>query len=178
MYWLPYSSHSSHYPSDSLPSLNLLCLSKADARFIQDGGKAVWSIPKISVAFFPSLQHNFIAYRSSKVFSRVYSNFCCSCSFEPEILNIGQSSHKMYSNNILNYRVSTTILNVCTPLHLVYLYIYSMRKQNMESFLKRSFLVWVVQLKKNAMSLNFHDELYYSSTILGQKLAQYEWARK
>ena len=32
---------------------------------MQDGGKAVWSIPYVSVAFFPSLKHNFIAYRSS-----------------------------------------------------------------------------------------------------------------
>ena len=31
--------------------------------------------------------------------SRVYSNCCCSCSFEAEIIKIGQSSHKMYSNN-------------------------------------------------------------------------------
>ena len=34
---------------------------------MQDGRKAVWSIPYVSVAFFPSLKHNFIAYRSSKV---------------------------------------------------------------------------------------------------------------
>ena len=47
-------------------------------------------------------------------FSRVYSNPCCSCSFEPEIIKIGQSSHKMYSNNILNFQESTTILNACT----------------------------------------------------------------
>ena len=76
---------------------------------------------------FPSLKHNFIAYRSSKVswrpdcifeiyqlwqsgFSRVYSHCCCSCSFEPEIIKIGQSSHKMYSNNILKFQ----ILNACT----------------------------------------------------------------
>ena len=66
---------------------------------MQDGRKAVWSIPYFSVAFFPSLKENFIAYRSSKVsdcifeihqlwqsgFSRVYSNCCCSGSFEPEI---------------------------------------------------------------------------------------------
>ena len=38
---------------------------------------------------------------------------CCSCSFEPEIIKIGQSSHKMYSNNILNFQEST-ILNACT----------------------------------------------------------------
>ena len=68
--------------------------------------KAVWSIPYVSVAsFFPSLKQNFIAYRSSKVFSRpdcifeiyqlwqsgfsrVYSNSCGSCSFEAEIINI------------------------------------------------------------------------------------------
>ena len=60
---------------------------------MQDGRKAV----------FPSLKQNFIAYRFSKVssrpdcifdihqlrqsdFSRVYSNSCCSCSFEPEIM--------------------------------------------------------------------------------------------
>ena len=80
---------------------------------------------------FPTLKQNFIAYRSSKVysrpdcifeihqlwqsgFSRVYSNCCCSRSFEPEIIKIGQSSHKMYSNNIVNSQESTTILNTCT----------------------------------------------------------------
>ena len=34
---------------------------------MQDGRKAVWSIPYVSMAFFPSLKQNFIAYRSSKV---------------------------------------------------------------------------------------------------------------
>ena len=34
---------------------------------MQDGRKAVWSIPYVSVAFFPSLKQHFIAYRSSKV---------------------------------------------------------------------------------------------------------------
>ena len=92
---------------------------------MQDGQKAVWSILYVSVAFFPSLKQNYIAYRFSKVsdcifeiqqlwqsgFSRVYFNSCCSCSFEAEIIKIGQSSHKMYSNNILNFQESTTILN-------------------------------------------------------------------
>ena len=74
------------------------------------------------------LKHNFIAYRSSKVsscpdcifeihqlwqsgFSRVYSNCCCSCSFEHEIIKIGQSSYNMYSNNIVNFQECTSILN-------------------------------------------------------------------
>ena len=95
------------------------------------GPKAVWSIPYVSLAFLPSLKQNFIAYRSSKVssrpdcifeiplllqsvFNRVYSNCCCSCSFKPEIIKIGQSSQKMYNNNILNSQESTTILNACT----------------------------------------------------------------
>ena len=77
---------------------------------MQDGRKAVWSIPYVSVAFFPSLKQNFIVYCSFKVssrpdcifeihqlwqsgVSRVYSNCCCSCWFEPEIIKIGQSSH-------------------------------------------------------------------------------------
>ena len=117
--------------TDSLPSLNLLCHSKTDARFMQDAPKTVWSIPYVSVAFFPSLKQNFIAYRSSKVswhagcifeihqlwqsgFSRVYSDCCCSCSFESKIITIGQSSHKMYSNNIVNFEESTIILNAYT----------------------------------------------------------------
>ena len=37
---------------------------------MQDGRKAAWSIPYVSVAFFPSLKQNFIAYRPSKVSSR------------------------------------------------------------------------------------------------------------
>ena len=95
---------------------------------MQDGRKAVWSIPYVSVVLFPSLKQNFIAYRSSSRpycifeinqlwqlgFSRVYSNSCCSCSFEPKIIKIDQSFHKMYSNNIPNSEESTTILNDCT----------------------------------------------------------------
>ena len=98
---------------------------------MQDAPKDLWSIPYVSVVFFSSLKQNFISYLSSKVssgpycifeihqpwqsgFSRVYSNSCCSCSFEAEIIKIGQSSHKMYSNNILNFQESTTILNACT----------------------------------------------------------------
>ena len=38
----------------------------------------------------------------------------CSCSFEAEIINIGQSSHKTYSNNIVNFQESTTIFNAHT----------------------------------------------------------------
>ena len=58
--------------TDSLASLNLLCNSKTDAQFMQDGPKAVWSIPYISVAFFPSLKQNFIAYCSSKVLDCIF----------------------------------------------------------------------------------------------------------
>ena len=96
---------------------------------MQYAPKSVWSIPYVSVAFFPIFKRNFIAYRSSKVssrqhcifeihqlwqsvFSRVCSNSCCNSSFEPEIIKIGQSYHKMYSNNIVNFQESTTILNI------------------------------------------------------------------
>ena len=80
---------------------------------------------------FPSSKQNFIEYCSSKVssrpdcifeinqlwesgFSGVYSYCCYSCSFEPEIIKIGQSSHKMHGNNILNIQECTTILNACS----------------------------------------------------------------
>ena len=89
---------------------------------MQDDRKLFWSSPYVSVVFFPSLKQNFIAYRSSKVsshpdcifeihqlwqsgFSRVYSICCCSCWFEREIIKIGQSSHKIYSKNVVNFQV-------------------------------------------------------------------------
>ena len=123
-------THLSSSLTHPLPSLNLLCHSKTDARFMQDDRKAVWIIPYVSVAFFPSLKQHFLTYRSCKVslrpdcifeidqlwqsgFSRVYSNSCCSCSFESEIIKIGSSSHKMNGNNILIFQESTTILNAC-----------------------------------------------------------------
>ena len=53
---------------------------------MQDGQKAVWSIPYVSVAFFPSLKQNFIAYYSSKVSSRPDSIF--------EIPELWQSSFR------------------------------------------------------------------------------------
>ena len=63
-------------------------------------------------------------------FSRVYSNSFCSCSFEPEIIKISHSSHKMYSNIIRNYQESTTNLNACAKknletywMHHVYLHL-------------------------------------------------------
>ena len=113
-----------------------------------DSCKMLQSSLKHSIRFcgiFPNLKQNFIACRSSKVsdcifeiyqlwqsgFSRVYSNCCCSCWFETEIIKIGQSSLKVYSNNILNFHESSTILNAWTKksgnllnAHRFYLSIY------------------------------------------------------
>ena len=55
--------------TDSLPSLNLLCYSNTEARFMQGAPKAVWCILYVSVAFVLSLKQNFIAYSLSKVSS-------------------------------------------------------------------------------------------------------------
>ena len=93
---------------------------------------------------FPSLKQNLIAYRSSKVsdcvfeihqlwksgFSRMYSNCCSRCSFEPEIIKIGLSSHKMYSNKILNFQeydnfkfpYKKSLRNY--RMHIIYIYIW------------------------------------------------------
>ena len=42
----------------------------------------------------------------SSGFIRVYFNCCRSCSFEPETIEIGKSSHKTYSNYIVNFQES------------------------------------------------------------------------
>ena len=98
--WCIDSPYTSHHPSQT-PCFPWI--SYATQKLMLDLCKIVqkqWNIPYVSVAFFPSLKQNFIAYRSSKVsdcifeihqllqsgFSMVYSNCCCSCSFEPEII--------------------------------------------------------------------------------------------
>ena len=83
-------------------------------------------------------------------FSRVYSKYCCSCSFEPEIIKIGQSSHKMYSNNILYFQESTTIFIACTkksgnllnaPRVYIYIYIYANFIKHNRHFMPTYFLL-------------------------------------
>ena len=107
VYWLPYSSHTSHHPSQT-PCLPWI--SYATQKLMLDSCKMV---KKQSEAFHTFLWHFFqvmnrillhivllkcphtqIAFLKftscdNQGFSRVYSNCCCSCSFEPEIVNIG-----------------------------------------------------------------------------------------
>ena len=128
--------HLSSFLIDSLPSLNFLCHSKTDARFMQDSPKTVWNIHTFRWHVFPSIKQHFIVYRYSKVSSRldclfeihqlwqsgfswVYSDSCCSCSFQPEIVRIDQSSHKMYRNNIYIYNNTHkyTLLNTNEYIH-------------------------------------------------------------
>ena len=61
----------------SLSSLNLLCYSKTDARFKQDGRKAVWSIPYVSVALWnvtPSPPH-YLSLLTISLLSRPVINY-------------------------------------------------------------------------------------------------------
>ena len=128
MYWLPYSSHTSHNPSRT-PCLSWI--SYATQKLMHDSCKMVlkqsktfhtflWHFFKFKtefycISFFFTSKLQF--WKSPAVqsgFSRVYSNCYVSCLFEPEIIKIGQSSHKVYSNNILNIQESTTILNAGT----------------------------------------------------------------
>ena len=126
MYWLPYSSRTSHHPSQT-PCLPWI--SYATQKLMLDSWSK--SCQKHSIRFcgiFSKFEIEFYCIFSSKVsdcifeidhlwqsgFSRVYSNSRCSCPFKAEILTIGQSSYNMYSNNIVNFQESTTILNACT----------------------------------------------------------------
>ena len=111
VYWLPYSSYTSHHPSQTpclpwIPDVTQK-LMLSSCKMLQKQSEAFHTFLWY---FVPSLKQNFIAYRSSKVSSRpdcifeihqlwqsgfswVYSNCCCSFSFEAEIIKVGQSSH-------------------------------------------------------------------------------------
>ena len=142
MYWLPYSSHTSHHPPQT-PCLPWI--SYATQKLMLDSCKIVekqseafhaffWHFFQVSNRILFHIVHPDWIFEIPQLwqsgFRRVYSNCGCSCSFEAEIIKLGQSSPKMYRNNILNLQESTTILNACTKsletywIHYVYIYIY------------------------------------------------------
>ena len=123
MYWLPYSSHTSHNPSQTVC---LHWISYATEKQMLDSCNM---LQKQSEAFHTFLWH-FSKFKtefyciSFFLTSRLHfwnppavkTNCCCSCSFEPETIRISQSCNEMYSNNIVNFQESTTILNACTKI--------------------------------------------------------------
>ena len=123
MYWLPYSSHTSHHPSQTPYPL---WISYAAQNWCSINARWSKSSLKHSHTFlwhhFPSLKHNFIAYHSSSRPDCILKFTSCDNQAlvgcipirAVEIIKIGQSSHKMYSNNIVNFQESTIILNACT----------------------------------------------------------------
>ena len=141
MYWLPYTSHTSHHPSHTpcLPWISYATqkLMLDSCKIIQKQSEAfhtfLWHFSKFKTEFYCILFFK-MSLRPDCIFeihqlwqsgfSRVYSNSYCSCWFEP--IKIGQSSNKMYSNNILNFQESMTIFNTCTKksywMYLVYIY--------------------------------------------------------
>ena len=102
---------------------------------MQDGRKAVWSNSYVSVAFYPSLKQNFIAYRSSKISDCIFEITTCdnqalvgcipiaavAVDFNLKSYKIGLLSHKIYSNNILNFQEYTTTymsIHVCICVYI------------------------------------------------------------
>ena len=94
----------------------------------------------------------------------MYSNCCCSCSFEPEIIKIGQSSHKMYSNNILNFQESTTILDACTKKSgniefttyiYIYIYIYVVNSMFPDFFVQAYIYIYIYIYKRCRKTIFF-----------------------
>ena len=115
VFGLPYSFHTSHHPSQT-PCLPWIFY--AAQKLMLDSWKIV---QKQSEAFHMFLWHfsNFkTEFYCISFFSSVRLQFWNSPAIiimlEPEIIKIGQSSHKMYSKNILNFQELTTILNACT----------------------------------------------------------------
>ena len=160
-----------------------------------DSCKMLQSSLKHSICFcgiFSKFKTEFIAYHSSKVsshpdcifeihqlwqsgFSRVYSNCCSSCSFEPEILKIGQSLHKMYSNNIVDFQKSTTILNAYTknvwkPIECTtYIYIY-IKNKSKATFIQFDIIDFYPSITKNILI----DSINYARKYIDITVEQYE----
>ena len=118
MYWLLYSSHTSHHPSQT-PCLPWI--SYATQKLILDSCKMVQKLPEaFHVAFFQvdnRILLHIVLLKCQIAFLKFTgcdNQALVGCSFKAEIIKIGQSSHKMYSNNIVNFEESRTILDACT----------------------------------------------------------------
>ena len=128
MYWLSFSSHTSYHPSQTpwLPWISYATrkLMLDSCKIVQKQSEAfptfLWHFSKFKTEFYcisfflPSRLHFWNSPLWQSDFSRMYSNCYCSCSFESEIIKFCQASHKMYINNILNFKESSTILNAHT----------------------------------------------------------------
>ena len=99
------------------------------------------------------------------VFSRVCSNCCCSCLFEPEIIKIGQSSHKVYSDNILNFQESTPILNASTKKKKVwkliefttYVQVIRSPREYNEGYVNGSLMVFLAKIYYFSLSFYYRN---------------------
>ena len=186
LYWLAYSSHTSHHPSQTpcLPwiSCGTQKLILFSWKMLQKQCEAfhTWH----SESFSPSLIQNVIAYRSSKLssrldcifeihqvwqsdFSRVYSNPCCSCSFEREIIKNGQSSHNIYSNKIQNFHesakmsiVDTNSLNTPRILYIFVLFLVFLPSINI-FYAVICFQVFLSNTNNLCTSINFQLTILY-----------------
>ena len=137
---------------------------------------------KYSIRFcgiFLSLKLNFMVYRSSKLsscldcifaihqlwqsgFSRVYSNCCCSYLFKPAIITIGQSSHKMCSNNIVNLQESGTIINACTKKVLKLIEGNTKKSKSEEDSKPYPLLYWIDRLEYSEKFCRLEETHCYS----------------
>ena len=181
MYWLPYSTHTSHHPLQTpcLPWIS--CATKklmlVSCKMVKKQFEAfhafLWHFSKFKtefygISFFLSVLTSRLHFWNSSAvtISRVYSNCCCSCWFEPEIIKIGQSSHKIYSNNIVNFQESTTIFK--------WLY-----KKSLETYC-RHHVSWVTNLRlklklalkrvRSILEMSTLSRLCFGITILGTHL--------
>ena len=124
MYWLPYSSHTSHHPSQT-PCLS--CISYATQKLMLDSCKMV---EKQSEVFHMFLWHFFQV--QNTILLHIVLLKCphvqiallkfTSCDTQTLVgcipiatvaVHLKQSSYKIYCNNIVNFQESTTILNAC-----------------------------------------------------------------
>ena len=130
--WLPYSSHTSHHPSQTpcLPWISYATqkLMLNSCKMLQKQSEAFdtfrWHFSQVQNRILLHIvlikcSHVQIAFLKFTSYDNQALVGCIpitavGCSFKPEIIKIGQSSHNMYSNKILNFQESTTILKACT----------------------------------------------------------------
>ena len=134
------------------------------------------------ISFFLSVLTSRLHFKTDQLwqsgFSRVYSNCCCRCSFEPEIIKISQSSHNMYSNNTVYFQESTTISNTHTKksenllktpriniYYLMFIVYITRGKKNMDTLL-------FLQSKLEIWPITFHCS---TTELLLEKFQQKLW---
>ena len=103
----------------------------------------------------------------------MYSNPCCSCSLEPKIIKIGQSSHMMYSYHHHHHVVSIARISLTLSRHFSLSFIASGRSSGLHHISSHSYCMYV-RAGRPAFAWPYAG-VHWSTSLMSSSLVLQQW---